>query len=80
MINNQETAEIFFYASDYDFPYRNMCAALSTVFLSTGTDLNAVQNRGKDRILPLKVTVLLVSILLTVSTTGGKILDETYRS
>lgn len=55
-----------------------MCAALSTIFLSTSTDLSAVQNRGKDRILPLKVTVLLVSIFSTGSTTGGKILDETY--
>lgn len=32
----------------------------------------------KQRVLPLKVTVLLVSILSTGSTTGGKILDETY--
>lgn len=55
-----------------------MCAAFSTILLSISTDLNAVQNRGKHRILPLKVTVLLVSILSTGSTTGGKILDETY--
>lgn len=55
-----------------------MCAAFGTIFLSTNTDLSAVQNRGKDGILPLKVTVLLVSIFSTGSTTGGKILDETY--
>lgn len=52
-----------------------MCA----VFLSTSTDLNAEQNRGKDRMLPLKVTILKVSILSTGRTTDGKILLEIYK-
>lgn len=55
-----------------------MHAAFSTMFLSLDTDFSAVKNRGKDRIMPLKVTVLLVNVLSTESSTGWKILNETY--
>lgn len=78
MTNTQKRPEIIWWVTNDDFPHWNVHAAFSTMFLSLDTDFSAVKNRGKDRIMPLKVTVLLVNVLSTESSTGWKILNETY--